>query len=211
MTLKSDLYLERIDIEKYLPQGVCKKSCGFTSCKEWLRILQERKAQTAPCEQIIPNLAYAVEVVLSLNAFLPEVEITQHPVTGVLGLHEINQPGPESPVLVTGNALSTQDVLMAILSTTTASFYLLFVGCLGHTLDMAMVYQTFTAESVLKSIDDTHLASRVKHRELILPGVTAPIKSDIEAKTGWTAKVGPYCAGELPLFLGERWSKPQGR
>ena len=210
MTFKSDLYLERIDIEKYLPQGVCKKSCGFTSCKEWLNILQERRAQTAPCKQITPNLAYAVEVVLSLNAFLPEVEITQHPVTGVLGLHEINQPGPESPVLVTGNALSTQDVLMAILSTTTASFYLLFVGCLGHTLDMAMVYQTFTAESVLKSIDETQLASRVKHRELILPGVTAPIKSDIEAKTGWTVKVGPYCAGELPLFLGELWRNPQG-
>ena len=210
MTFKSDLYLERIDIEKYLPQGVCKKSCGFTSCKEWLQILQERKAQTAPCKQITPNLAYAVEVVLSLNAFLPEVEITQHPVTGVLGLHEINQPGPESPILVTGNALSTQDVLMAILSTTTASFYLLFVGCLGHTVDMAMVYQTFTAESVLKSIDETQLASRVKHRELILPGATAPIKSDIEAKTGWTVKVGPYCAGELPLFLGELWRNPQG-
>jgi acetyl-CoA decarbonylase/synthase complex subunit gamma len=75
---------------------------------------------------------------------------------------------------------------------------------------MAMVYQTFTAESVLKAIDDTQLASRVKHRELILPGVTAPIKSDIEAKTGWAVRVGPSCAGELPLFLGELWRKPQG-
>jgi acetyl-CoA decarbonylase/synthase complex subunit gamma len=75
---------------------------------------------------------------------------------------------------------------------------------------MAMVYQTFTAENVLKAIDETQLASRVKHRELIFPGVTAPIKSDIEAKTGWAVKVGPYCAGELPLFLGELWRKPQG-
>jgi len=208
MPPKSDLYLERIDIEKYLPQGICKKSCGFTSCKEWLQILQERRAQTAPCRQITPNLAYAVEVVLSLNAFLPEIEITQHPVAGILGLHEINQAGPESPILVTGNALSTQDVLMAILSTTTSPFYLLCVDCLGHTVDMAMVYQTFTAESVLKAIDETQLASRVNHRELILPGVTAPIKGDIEAKTGWTVKVGPYCAGELPLFLGKLWRKP---
>ena len=208
MSLKSDLYLERIDIEKYLPQGVCKKSCGLTSCKEWLRLLQERKEQTPPCRQITPNFAYAVEVVLSLNAFLPEIEITQHPVAGIVGLHEINQAGPESPVLVSGNALSTQEVLMAILSTTTAPFYLLCVDCLGHTVDMAMVYQTFTAESVLKAIDETQLAFRVKHRELILPGITAPIKNDIEAKTGWTVKVGPCCAGELPLFLGELWRKP---
>ncbi len=47
-----------------------------------------------------------------------------------------------------------------------------------------MVNQTFTAASVLKAIDVTKLASRVKHRELILPGITAPIKTDIEAKTG---------------------------
>ena len=211
MSLKSDLYLERIDIEKYLPQGVCKKSCGLTSCKEWLRLLQKRKAQTAPCKNLKPNVAYAVEVVLSLKAFLPEIEITQHPVSGILGLHEINRPGPESPILVTGNALSTQDVLMAILATTTAPFYLLFVDCLGHTVDMAMVYQTFTAESVLKAINETRLGSRVTHRELILPGVTAPTKSDIETKTGWTVKIGPFCAGELPLFFGEFWRKPHGR
>jgi len=126
MPFKSDLYLDRIDIEKYLPQGVCKNSCGFTSCKEWLHILQKRKAQTAPCKQITPNIAYAVEIVLSLNAFLPKIEITRHPVSGILGLHEINRAGPESPILVTDNALFTQDVLMAILSTNTAPFYLLF-------------------------------------------------------------------------------------
>jgi CO dehydrogenase/acetyl-CoA synthase gamma subunit (corrinoid Fe-S protein) len=210
MPLKSDLYCDQIDIEKYLPQDVCKKSCGFTSCKEWLHLLQERKAQTAPCKQITPSLAYAVQVVLSLDAFLPEIEITQHPVSGILGLHKINQAGPESPILVTGNALSTQDVLIAILSTTTAPFYLLFIDCLGYTVDMAMVYQTFSAESVLKAIDQTQFASRVKHRELILPGITAPIKSNIEAKTFWRVKVGPYCAEELPLFLGELWRKPQG-
>ena len=211
MVLRADMYLDQIDIIKYLPQGVCEKSCGLTSCKEWLQILQKRKAQAPVCKKVTPTLAYAVEVVLTLNTFLPEIAITQHPVSGVLGLHEVNQPRAGSPVLVTGNALSTQEVLMAILSTTTAPLYFLCVDCLGHTVDMAMVYQTFTSESVLKAIETSHLASRVKHRELILPGVTAPLKRDIEAKTGWTVKVGPYCAGELPLFLGELWRKPQGK
>jgi hypothetical protein len=76
--------------------------------------------------QFTPDLGFAVEVVLSLNAFLPEIEITQHPVLGILGLHEINQAGSEPPVLVRGNAFANQDVLMAILSTTTEPFYLLF-------------------------------------------------------------------------------------
>lgn len=127
---------------------------------------------------------------LSLNAFLPEIEITQYPVTDILGLHEINQVGPESPIRATGNAFSTQDVLMAILSTTTAPFYLLFVDCLGHTVDMAMVYQTFTAETVLKAIEDTQLASRVKHRELILPGATAPKKVTSKTKPAGQQRLG---------------------
>ena len=92
MPLKPDPYLERIDIEKYLPQGICKKSCGFTFFKEWLHILQEWTAQTAPRKQITSDLGCAVEVVFSLNAFLPEIEITQHPVSGILTRQDQNHP-----------------------------------------------------------------------------------------------------------------------
>ena len=149
-----------------------------------------------------------MEVVLSLENILPPVEITQHPVKGGLGLHEINQPNPGSPVLVTGNAAATQEVIMAIVSTTTAPLWLLFIDCLGHTVDMAIIYKTFTPEKLLQSIEENNLAAQVKHRELILPGAAAPLKKDMESKTGWKIKVGPYCAGELPLFMGEFWKRP---
>ena len=211
MVLKADLYLDRIQISKYLPKEECNQSCGFLSCEEWIQNLKEGRAHVAQCQRISPNFSYALEVVLSLDSILPVIEVTQHPVQGILGLHEINQPDAESPVLVTGNAAATQDVLMAVLSTTTAPFYLLFVDCLGHTVDMAMIYQTFTPERLLEAIKKTELLSRVNHQELILPGVTSPLKDEMEAKTGWKIRIGPYCAGELPLFMGEAWTRPPSK
>jgi len=210
MALKADLYLDRIEISKYLPQERCNKGCGFSSCGEWLQHLKEGTAHHTQCRQVNSNLSYALEVVCSLDKVVPEIEITQHPVTGILGLHEINRAGLESPVLVTGNALATQDLLMALLSTTTAPFHLLFVDCLGHTVDMAMVYEAFLPERVLDAVMQSDLALRVRHRQLILPGVTASLKDELEVKTGWNITVGPYCVGELPLFMGELWSPPPG-
>jgi len=74
---------------------------------------------------------------------------------------------------------------------------------------MAMVYKAFLPEKVLDAVRDSDLAARVRHRELILPGVTGPLKDALKAKTGWNITIGPYCLGELPLFLGELWSPPQ--
>jgi acetyl-CoA decarbonylase/synthase complex subunit gamma len=149
-------------------------------------------------------------VVLGLGRVLPEVEVTQHPVAGPVGYQALNGPGPASPVLVTGNALSTQDVLLAVLSTTTAPFHILFVDCLGHTVDMAMVYATFTPERLLGALRRSELASRVSHRELVLPGLTASLQPQLAAVTGWEIRVGPVCAGELPLFFGKAWRRPTG-
>jgi len=210
MVLKADLYLDRIEISKYLPQGECKKGCGFSSCREWLHYLKEEKAHQIPCGELKPNLSYALEVVCSLDKIVPAIEITQHPVKGILGLHEITGAGTESPVMVTGNALATQNLLVALLATTTAPFHLLFVDCLGHTVDMAMVYEAFLPKNVREALVENDLARRVSHRVLILPGATAPLKDALEAETGWSITVGPYCLGELPLFMGEVWSPPPG-
>ena len=43
----------------------------------------------------------------------------------------------------------------------------------------------------------------VRRRQLIIPGVVAPLKEELAAYTGWDIRVGPICVAELPLFLGE--------
>ena len=211
MALKADLYLDQINITRYLPQKDCVRSCGFSSCCDWLEHLRAGSASVSQCKALSPNLAHALEVVLSLESILPPVEITQHPVKGILGLHPINEATPDSPVLVTGNGSTTQEVMMSILSTTTAPFYLLFVDCLGHTVDMAMVYGTFTPEQLLVAIEQNELISHVHHRNLILPGVTHSLKDAFGVTTGWEITMGPHCGGELPLYLGEVWRPPRAQ
>ena len=143
-----------------------------------------------------------------MDNVLPDVEVSQHPIRGIEGYFEVNGPGPEDPVLVTGNALSTQEVVLAVLSTTTAPFHLLFTDTLGHTMDMAMIYGTFDAKRIEKAVDDAQLTEKVSHRELILPGVSEPLQDELGVLAPWTVRFGPHCAGELPLFFAERWAKP---
>jgi CO dehydrogenase/acetyl-CoA synthase gamma subunit (corrinoid Fe-S protein) len=208
MPLKANLYIDRVDPLRYFSPVDC-GSCGYASCGEWLLKLREGSLSPADCPSLGPNRAHALEVTLSLDRLLPEVEITQHPVAGLLGRQDINGPGPEAPVLVTGNGLATQEVVLAVLSTTTAPFHLLFVDCLGHTVDMAMIYGTFTPEALLRATESSDLAGAVTRRELILPGVAVTLKEAFEARTGWGVRIGPHCVGELPLFFGDIWARPE--
>jgi CO dehydrogenase/acetyl-CoA synthase gamma subunit (corrinoid Fe-S protein) len=207
MTLEADLYLDRIDPLQYYTRSEC-RACGCETCGEWLEKLKMRRLLPSDCRVLGPNRLYALSIFLSLDETLPQVHITQHPVQGLLGLQEINKPGPQSPLLVTGNAMTTQEVLLAVLSTTGSGFYLLFVDCLGHTIDMAMTYGTFTAEKLGKALTDSELEARVGHREMILPGFTGPLRESFESETGWRIKIGPICAGEIPLYLADYWNPP---
>lgn len=207
MALKADLYLDRIDPLQYYTRSEC-RACGYETCGEWLENLKARRLQPEDCNVLGPKRSYALSLYLSLDQTLPQVDITQHPVQGLLGLQEINHPGTQAPVLVTGNAITTQEVLLAILSTTGSGFYLLFVDCLGHTIDMAMIFETFTAERLGKALEQADLSKCVEHRDLILPGFTGPLKGAFERETGWSIKIGPICAGEIPLFLADYWNPP---
>lgn len=207
MALKADLYLNRADPLRYLSPLDCKK-CGSSSCSEWLQKLRTGEAKPLDCPSLGAGRTHALEVFLSMERVMPEVDVTQHPLAGQTGRLEINDPKPHSPVLVTGNALQTQEVVLAVLSTTNAPFHLLFVDTKGHTVDMAMIYNTFTAEAVCKAAFDSGLESVLSHRQLIIPGLAASLKEPLETIAGWQVTVGPVCVGELPLFFGHCWTKP---
>jgi len=206
MGLKADLYLDRADPLRYLSPLDCKK-CGSSSCSEWLEKLKTGEAKPQDCPSLGAGRAHGLEVFLSIRQVLPEVDVTQHPLAGPTGMLEINAPGPDSPVLVTGNALQTQEVVLAVLSTTSAPFHLLFVDTKGHTVDMAMIYNTLTPEAVCKAASDAGLESVLSHRQLIIPGLAALLKEPLEKEGKWQVTVGPVCVGELPLFFGNGWTK----
>jgi len=73
---------------------------------------------------------------------------------------------------------------------------------------MAMVYGNFTPERLHHALEESDLSSQVSHRQMIIPGLTGSLAEDFRKITGWEMEVGPVCAAEIPLFLGDRWIPP---
>src|SRR3990172_2744410 len=85
----------------------------------------------------------------------PEVPLLVHPRPSMVGLVELNKPDSETLVLVSGNNEYTEQVLMTVLGTTISPFYAVFVDTDGSTVDMAMIYQTLTAEGISSAVKQT--------------------------------------------------------
>jgi len=98
--------------------------------------------------------------------------------------------------------------ISAIFATTIKPFYVLFIDTKGDTVDMAMIYKTFTAERVKDMIVDSRMSERLDHKEMIIPGFAKPLNREIERLTGWNVNIGPICCRALPLYFGEDWAAP---
>jgi CO dehydrogenase/acetyl-CoA synthase gamma subunit (corrinoid Fe-S protein) len=204
----ADLYLETVDFLRYLKRTDCGE-CGIESCEEFVDALRKGKKKPQDCPYLTKNKAYAFEIALKAKDVLPDVPMLTVPRPGHVGLVELNNPGLESIVLISGNNDYTVQVLLTILGTTTGAFFVLFIDTNGDTVDMAMIYQSLTAEKINNALKISGIKERVSEREFIIPGFASSLKQDIEKMTGWQVQVGPLCAAELPLFLSEIWT-PSG-
>jgi CO dehydrogenase/acetyl-CoA synthase gamma subunit (corrinoid Fe-S protein) len=200
----ADLYIDRIDFRRYLTETDCLQ-CGYPSCEAFIAAINAANAKPLDCSFIGTNKAYAFEATERIRTLWPEVPLLTHPRPGFTGLIELNNPGPDSLLLISGNNEYTEEVLMTVLGTTICPFFFLFVDTDGNTVDMSMIYKTLTSERVSKAIKETGIEVKVAAQEMIIPGLAAPLQEEIERLTGWNVRVGPECAAELPLFLSEIW------
>jgi CO dehydrogenase/acetyl-CoA synthase gamma subunit (corrinoid Fe-S protein) len=205
--LKADLYIDRIDLAPYLTPAECREA-GAPNCREFIAGLKAGKIRPEACLNLTPAKRYALSLALRAREVLPLVQSLELPRPVTPELFELNEPGPAAPVLVSGNSEFTLTVLTGLLALTVSPLYLLLVDCRGDTVDMSMIYRSFTPQRLDQSLAAHSLAERVSHRRLIIPGVVAPLREELAHYTGWQIIPGPICAGELPLFLGEDWQPP---
>ncbi len=205
--LNANLYLDRIDLARYLtPEEV--RGSGARDAGDLAAKLLDGTLKLTDCPFFGPTKRYALSLALRATEVLPPVQSLELPRPVPPDLFELNEPDPSAPLIVTGNSEFTLTVMTGILATTISPFYLLLVDCRGDTVDMSMIYRSFTPQRLDQSLEAHKLASRLAHRRLILPGILSPMKEELAAYTGWEIKVGPICAAELPLFLGEAWQPP---
>jgi acetyl-CoA decarbonylase/synthase complex subunit gamma len=152
-----------------------------------------------------PGQIQAFKLVLEAKTYLPAVPLLTVPQPIDKGLFPVNEPDENSLVIVTGNNRLTFEVLATVWAQGVTPAYFLVVDCLGNTVDMAMVYGDFTPQSLAQVLKESGLEDKVKHRHMIVPGLTASLADEFKSATNWEVEVGPLCAVELPLYLGERW------
>jgi CO dehydrogenase/acetyl-CoA synthase gamma subunit (corrinoid Fe-S protein) len=208
--LKADLYADKIALAPYLTPEECRE-LGGSDCAQVAARLRAGSLKPEDCRALSPARRYALSLAVRALEVLPPVQSLELPRPVPPELFEINEPGPNAPILVTGNSEFTLAVATGLLALTVSPFYLLLVDTRGDTVDMSMVYRSFTPQRLDQGLEAHHLAARLSHRWLIIPGVVAPLKEELAAYTGWDIRVGPICIAELPLFLGEaNWQAPEG-
>ncbi|MFC2014294.1 hypothetical protein ACFLU8_05470 [Chloroflexota bacterium] len=196
---RADLYLTMVDLCRYWPSNV------EISCKDFVARLAAGRGDIEGYTFLTSRQLQAFKLVLKAKTYLPSVPQLTMPQPIEKGLLPINEPDGSSLVIVTGNNRLTFEVLTTIWAQGVTPVYFLLVDCLGSTVDMAMVYGDFTPTRLMQIVMESGLESKVKHRHMILPGLTASLAEDFTMATNWEVEVGPVCAVELPLFLGDRW------
>ena len=136
---------------------------------------------------------------------LPRIPSLTVPQPAEAGLFEVNGPTAASPVLITGNSRLTHEVLLSVLSTTTAPTWMVSVDTGGHTVDMSLVYKTLTPEAIANALQADASRAYDPAGRIILPGLAEGLAAPVSEMLGRPVEIGPICAAELPLFFARDW------
>jgi ferredoxin len=125
------------------------------------------------------------------------------------GLFRIGDPDEGSPVIVTGNfSLTVRRVRRALRG---EDLWLLVANSDGINVWCAADGGLFTHHRVIDAIKVSGLGSRVAHRQVILPALSASgIELEtIREETGFRARFGPVYARDIPAYLEGRKKKTE--
>jgi acetyl-CoA decarbonylase/synthase complex subunit gamma len=126
----------------------------------------------------------------------------QKPIQVQPGLYEINDPGPEDPVLVTTNFSITYFSVANEVDGSGLPAWLLVTDAEGMSVLTAWAAGKFDSERIAKSVKTFEVADKVSRKRLVLPGHVAVLSGELEEELpGWEIRVGPREAVDLPAFM----------
>ncbi len=144
-----------------------------------------------------PELLYPL-LVLRENIYTDP----QKPIQVQPGIYEINQPKPESPVLVTTNFSITYFSVANEVEGSGLPAWLVVTDAEGMSVLTAWAAGKFDAERIAKAIKGFNVADKVSKKRVVLPGHVAVLSGELEAELPeWEIRVGPREAVDLPAFM----------
>ncbi|MGA1794677.1 MAG: acetyl-CoA decarbonylase/synthase complex subunit gamma [bacterium] len=119
-------------------------------------------------------------------------------------LYKIGEPTKESPLLITTNFSLTYFIVQGEIENSKVPSWLLVADCEGMSVLTAWAADKFNAPKVAKLVKTSGIEDMLGHRNLVIPGYVAILSGEIEEELpGWTIKVGPREAANIPKFLRE--------
>ena len=126
----------------------------------------------------------------------------QKPIQVQPGLYEINNPTPESPVLVTTNFSITYFSVANEVESSGLPAWLVVTDAEGMSVLTAWAAGKFDAERIAKAVKSFNVADKVSRKRVVLPGHVATLSGELEEELpGWEVRVGPREAVDLPAFM----------
>jgi acetyl-CoA decarbonylase/synthase complex subunit gamma len=116
-------------------------------------------------------------------------------------LYEIGSPHENSPVMFTTNFSLTYFSVASEVERSKISAYICVVDTEGLGVLNSYAGDKISEEKVAKTLLAQKVAEKVKHRKLIIPGLLAIFKGELEEKSGWEVIVGTHNARAIPAFL----------
>ncbi|HUI92179.1 MAG TPA: mercury methylation corrinoid protein HgcA [Chitinivibrionales bacterium] len=122
------------------------------------------------------------------------------------GLYRIGNPSQESNVLVTANYRLTCNHVRKAMEN--RNVHVLVLNTRGINVWCAAGKGTFCTAEIVRQLTASDLGSKVSHRTLILPQLSASgvNASKLHKASGFTIKFGPIRASDIPAYLDNNFS-----
>jgi len=148
-------------------------------------------------EHFTPETAYSL-LVLRENIYTDP----QKPIQVQPGIYEINDPGPEDPMLVTTNFSITYFSVANEVESSGNAAWLLVTESEGMSVLTAWAAGKLDSERIAKDVKRFGAADKLTKKRIILPGHVAVLSGETEEDLpDWEIKVGPREAVDIPMYL----------
>lgn len=120
-------------------------------------------------------------------------------------VYKVREPGPDSPVLVTTNFALTYFMVEGEVENSKVPAYITAVETGGLGVLNSYADDKLTGETIAKAIKASGVLTQVRHKKVIIPGLVAVLKGELEDESGCDVIVGPEDAAGIPNFLKTEW------
>jgi acetyl-CoA decarbonylase/synthase, CODH/ACS complex subunit gamma len=202
--LRDQIYIRRSAIKKRV------RGLGFPTITFPCRLTEDPLLKPVFASVFVTKYAgFIVLDSLDPAQLLPLLVLTQNiytdpqrPMQVTPGIYPLNEPGPESPVLITTNFSLTYFTVASEIESSKVPTWLLVMDSEGMSVLTAWAAGKFVADAIAPFVKKSGIEDKVKHRKLVIPGYVAQISGELESELGdWEVVVGVREAADIPRYL----------